>query len=127
MIEYMLDNKQIETGKDFEVKSVSSITVTNKIGQSETNHYIEPKSVLFIRFTKIHPLYMEGHRRQFNKNGIDLVSLMHYIKHHPSYIGAVSSYRFENMISSCYAFDLGTLNINLERSLKVPGEDEQPF
>jgi len=127
MTEYLLDNKLIEAGKDFEVKSVATIKSTNKNGQSEMLNYPEPKVVLFIRFSKIHPLYMEGHRKQFGKNGVDLVSLMHYIKHHPSYIGSVSSYRFEDSISSCFAFDYETLKVNMERSQRIPGQDEMPF
>ena len=127
MTEYLLDNKLIEAGKDFEIKSVATIKATNKNGYTETLNYIEPKMILFIRFSKIHPLYMEGHRKQFGKNGVDLVSLMHYIKHHPSFIGSVSSYRFEDSISSCYAFDYETLKVNLERSQRLPGQDDQPF
>ena len=127
MTEYLLDNKLIEAAKDFEVKSVATIKATNKNGQSETLNYPDPKVVLFIRFSKIHPLYMEGHRKQFGKNGVDLVSLMHYIKHHPSYIGSVSSYRFEDSISSCFAFDYETLKVNLERSQRISGQDEMPF
>ena len=127
MTEYLLDNKLIDSGNDFEVKSVATIRATNKKGITETLNYPEPKLILFIRFSKIHPLYMEGHRKQFGKNGVDLVSLMHYIKHHPSYIGSVSSYRFENSISSCYAFDYETLKVNLERSQRVPGQEDQPF
>jgi len=127
MTEYLLDNKLIESGMDFEIKSVATIKATNKNGYTETLNYIEPKMILFIRFSKIHPLYMEGHRKQFGKNGVDLVSLMHYIKHHPSFIGSVSSYRFEDSISSCYAFDYETLKVNLERSQRLPGQDDQPF
>jgi len=135
MIEYMLDNKMIEPGKDFEVKSISSITFTNKYGQNETHHYIEPKAVLFIRFTKIHPLYMEGHRRQFNKNGIDLVSLMHYIKNQPSYVGYLDSHRFDDTVTSCFAFDYGMMAnvLNLQRFIRGTAPDEskpgndQPF
>ena len=127
MTEYLLDNQMITTGKDFEIKSVASLRVTNKKGVVELLNYPQPKIVLFIRFSKIHPLYMEGHRKQFGKNGVDLVSLMHYIKHHQSYIGAVASYRFEDSVSSCYVFDYEGLNVNLERLQRVPQQEEQPF
>ena len=70
---------------------------------------------------------MEGHRRQFGKNGVDLVSLMHYIKHHPGYVGSLNSYRFSDSVSSCYAFDYDKLIVNLERTPRVPGEEEQEF
>jgi len=127
MTEYLLDNQMITTGKDFEIKSVASLRFTNKKGVVESLNYPQPKIVLFIRFSKIHPLYMEGHRKQFGKNGVDLVSLMHYIKHHQSYIGAVASYRFEDSVSSCYVFDYEGLNVNLERLQRVPQQEEQPF
>jgi DNA primase len=127
MTEYLLDNKMIEAEKDFEIKSVGSIRATNKKGIVESLNYPQPKMVLFIRFSKIHPLYMEGHRRQFGKNGVDLVSLMHYIKHHPSYIGYLNSYRFSDSVSSCFAFDYERLNVNLQRCDRVPGEEDQPF
>ncbi len=127
MTEYLLDNNLIEAGKDFEVKSIATIKVTNKNSQVETLNYPQPKVVLFIRFSRIHPLYMEGHRKQFGKNGVDHISLIHYIKHHPSYIGSVSSYRFEDSVSSCYAFDYEALKVNLQRSQRVTGEEDQPF
>ena len=127
MVEYLLDNKQIEATKDFEVKTVAMLKVTTRDGKGETQTYPEPKMVLFIRFSKIHPLYMEGHRRQFGKNGVDLVSLMHYIKNHSSYIGYVNSYRFEDSVSSCYAFDYEKLRVNLERSQRKEEGEDQPF
>jgi DNA primase len=127
MVEYLLDNKQIEATKDFEVKTVAMLKVTTREGLGETLTYPVPKMVLFIRFSKIHPLYMEGHRRQFGKNGVDLVSLMHYIKNHSSYIGHVSSYRFEDSVSTCYAFDYEDLRVNLERSQRKADGDDQPF
>jgi hypothetical protein len=127
MTEYLLDNKLIEAGKDFEIKSTASFRATDKTGQIQTLNFPAPKVVLFVRFSKIHPMYMEGHRKQFGKNGVEMVSLMHYIKHHPSYIGSVASYRFEDSNSSCYAFDYEILNVNLERTKRIPGEDDQPF
>jgi len=125
--EYLLDNKLIESGKDFEVKSVSALRITTRKGVTSALSYPEPKMVLFIRFSKIHPLYMEGHRKQHGRNGIDLVSLMHYIRHQPSYIGALNSYRFEDSVSSCFAFDYKMLDVNLVRIQRVMGDEEEPF
>jgi DNA primase len=127
MTEYLLDNKMIEAGKDFEIKSTASVRITNKNGVIETLNFPQPKMALFIRFSKIHPLYMEGHRKQYGKNGVDLVSLMHYIKHHQSYLGYSNSFRFSDSISSCYVFDYEILRVNLDRISQDQREDEQPF
>lgn len=123
MTEYLLDNKLIESSKDFEIKSVATLRLINRKGSSEALSFSEPKMVLFMRFSRIHPLYMENHRRQFGKNGVDLVSLMHYIKHHPSYLGYLNSYRFEDSVSSCHAFDYEILNVNLDRTQRMEGEN----
>ena len=115
LVEYLLDNKQIEDGKDFIIKSVSGINVQNVKSFKESLVFQQPKDVLFIRFSKIHPLYLEAHRKQYGKNGVDHTSLVHYIKNHSSYLGYIDSYRFNNSVSSCYVFDYSQLNANLFR------------
>ena len=115
MIEYLLDNKMIEEGKDFIIKNSFGENVVNSRNVQENIRFTTSKDLLFIRFSKIHPMYMEAHRKQFGKNGVDITSLMHYIKHHPSYIGYKDSYRFNHSVSSCYCFDYVGLNTNLYR------------
>jgi len=123
MVEYLLDNRMIEHGKDFIIKTVSGVNVVNNKGIKESKSFLDARTVLFIRFSKIHPLYMEAHRKQFGKNGVDLVSLMHYIKHHAAYLGYIDSYRFDHSVSSCYCFDYTALNANLERLLLDAGSE----
>jgi hypothetical protein len=115
MVEYLLDNKMIEAGKDFVIKGSLGENLVNSRNVKENVMFKTAKEILFIRFSKIHPLYMEAHRKQFGKNGVDLVSLMHYIKHHHSYLGYKDSYRFDHSVSSCYCFDYVALNANLSR------------
>lgn len=121
-MEFMLDNKQIEHGNDFDIKTEYAITVranNDKLVKTftDSNGNAFPQKVLFIRFSKIHPLYLEAHRKQYGVNGVDLVSLLHYVKHHKAYIGYVDSHRFNNSVSSAFAFRFGKdmLNVNLER------------
>ena len=59
---------------------------------------------------------MEAHRKQYGKNGVDMVSMTHYIKHHKAYLGYTDSTRFDTMVTSAYVFDYQKLGITLERT-----------
>ena len=115
MVEYLFENNLISIGQDFKINSTHSLLVTKENGSRIKEEFDTPKMVLHVRFSKIHPMYMEAHRKQFGKNGVDLVSLMHYIKHHKSYLGYMDSFRFETKVSSCYCFDYEALNIGLDK------------
>ena len=52
---------------------------------------------------------------QHSRNGLDLTSLLHYLKHHKAYIGYMPSTRFKDAISSCWCFKYELLNVNLEK------------
>ena len=119
MIQFMFEvrpNPMITTGEDFKIQMVNrSLKIKNKKEQWETiDFYREPKKLIFFRFTKIHPLYMEAHRKQYGKNGVDMVSIIHYIKHHKAFIGYMDSTRFDNSNTSAYVFDYAKLGLSLE-------------
>ena len=65
-------------------------------------------------------MYMEKHRQQTGKNGVELVSILHYLKNHKSYVGTVQAHRFETTNTSAYVFRYGDdwLNVNLDRTIK---------
>jgi hypothetical protein len=117
MMEFLLDQKLISADVDFKISSVMDMEYMNRSEQKVHPTWNNPKSVLFFRLSHSHSLYMEAHRRQYGKNGVDLVSLMHYIKHHQSYLGYKNSVRFKDTISSCYCFDYDILGrqVNLDR------------
>lgn len=128
MIEYLLDNKMIESGVDFIIKGELGIHSEDAKGMDQTVSWQKSKEVLYIRFSKIHPMYLEAHRKQFGKNGIDITSLLHYIKHHHSYLGYKDCFRFRNTVSTCYCFDHALVGANLFR-LNIddpdPGKDKK--
>lgn len=134
-MEFMLDNKQIEMGIDFDIKTDYTITIKDSQGNKTIKEFKNnnndniPAKIIFIRFSKIHPLYLEAHRKQYGVNGVDLVSLLHYVKHHKAYIGYVDSHRFNNSVSSAFAFRYDLLKLNIERfseSEELPGSDNKP-
>jgi len=125
MVEFLLDQKMITEGFDFKISTENDIDCITKNETREKLSFPNPKNILFIRFGKVHPLYMEAHRKQTGQNGVDLVSLMHYIKHHPAYIGRKLSHRFKDGITTCYCFDYDILGrqVNLNRMPEEAGPD----
>lgn len=117
MIEFLLDEGKIQDGVDFKIEVLREIkSVVLKNGATEDINYSDFQETLFLRFGKIHPLYMEAHRRQYGKNGVELVSILHYLKHHKAFVGRVDSTRFSTTNTSAYVFNHKLLlGINLNR------------
>lgn len=114
MVEYMFENLLISRDKDFAIGEYMSISVSYK-GESITKTWDNPVKLLFLRLTNIHPIYLEAHRKQHGKTGIDLTSLTHYIKQSKAYVGESRSYRFETQNTSAFVFLYDKINISLEK------------
>lgn len=141
MVEFMLDAGTIKEGEDFKIDTCNkTIRVKDKNEKyQERNFHEKPVQLLYIRFTKIHPLYLAAHRQQYGKNGVDMVSILHYFKHHRAYIGQIDSTRFTTTNTSAYVFNYEELRVNLIREntqemaapvdFTSPGkpEDDLPF
>lgn len=112
---FLLDNKQIEEGVDFIIKQVSSLKISEGRSGTIDRSWENPINVIYIRLSKIHPLYLELHRKQYGYTGVQITSLLHYLSNHRSYIGNVKNVRFKNTISSAFAFDYERLDVNLTR------------
>ena len=127
MIQFMYETTPppIAEGQDFKIQTFTkSLRLRNKKEQWETMDFgSRPAKLIFFRFSKIHPLYMEAHRKQYGKNGVDLTSMLHYIKHHKAYIGYSDSTRFDTAVTSAYVFDYDLLNISLESQESLPVDD----
>jgi DNA primase len=84
MIQFMLDSKMIASGEDFKIATTQGkpMRMKDKHEKWVEMPFTDPVKLIYFRFSKIHPLYMEAHRKQYGKNGIDMVSMLHYIKYH---------------------------------------------
>lgn len=84
--------------------------------------------MLYMRFSRIHPLYLEYYRRLYNMRGIDQSSLMQYIKADRTlFKGMKDNVRFgDSAPTSCYVFDHHALPIKLQRTTntQLHGVDE---
>lgn len=76
------DDWKVQIGPNFTIKETSGKrrTVQANVSTSER--------ILFIRLEKIFPEYQERHRRQYNRNGLNRASLLHYLRGSDAYIGS---------------------------------------
>ncbi len=127
MVEFMFETNQIKAGEDFVISTYQGkLSIKNKEGREDSRVFNEPKKLLFIRFTKIHPLYLEEFRKQSGRTGVDKVTLLHYFRTHKAFVGQVDSWRFDNQVTSAFVFEYGPkgLDINIERTIV---EETMPF
>lgn len=115
---YLLETGEIYEGFHFRVEERAALHV-KKDGHDKELKFTTPTKLLFIRLTTIHALYMEAHKRQTGKTGINKSSLELYISSSKGYFGQHSSTRFHDKdgsgkVTSCYVFDYQQLNIPLE-------------
>ncbi len=124
---FLLETGEIYEKFHFRIEHVGKISLKNGDKHIDRS-FPEPKKLLFIRLTTIHKLYLEAHRKQTGKTGINLQSLELYIGSSKGYLGKSSSQRFTDRdgmtsVTSCYVFDYGVLNVPLER-LQPEGEKD---
>jgi hypothetical protein len=115
MVAFLVANRQIHAGVDFIISEESSINVykngaTERILLKDGNL----KKVIFVRFTKIHPLYMENFKKQYNQIGLDESSIRHYLENSNAYLGAIRNKKFKGEPTSCVAYDYSLLTDTIE-------------
>jgi len=127
IIAFLYESKQISHYHDFviEPKLSESFNVEGAADRnaSSTRRFDNEKTLLYIRFSKTHPLYQERHQRQRNKPGLDLGALQYYLRQSPGYMGYKRAKKFGNNTYGCYVFDTSELPIEIPVST---GGEEQP-
>lgn len=113
--------------EDILVESRLSETFQNEANRKDRKdslliNFEEEKTVIYIRFTKLHPEYQDRHQRQRNKPGLDLQALKYYLKNSDAYLGQKRSKKFGASAFSCFAFDMEKLGIEIPLSLEI-GEE----
>ncbi len=113
IMEFLLMEYKIRIGEDFKIQQVNSINL--KVDRStEIKNFKQPKKLLFVRFSRIHPLYMEAHRKQHGENGVAETSIKSYMSSNKAFVGLCPATQFEGAKTSAYVFDYEMLGINLE-------------
>lgn len=138
MVEFLVREGRIKEGEDFvfEDKKMLKITVNRK---DEEYHFQETTNVVFMRFSKIIPLYKEAFKRQnaSSASPMDKGSLMHYLTNSKPFVGLVSAIDFsvrdgetkKTTRTSAYAFNydmLQAMGVNLGGASGNTEPDKRP-
>ncbi len=118
----------IKEGEDYVFDQVKTVTIQlNK--QDHLREFDKVTDVVFIRFTKVIPMYREAFKRQNSNTSapMDKGSLMHYLQYSKPFVGAVSHKNFKDgSRTSAHCFDYGMLKamgINLVGDGAPPPSD----
>ena len=124
MIEFLFRDKRINwqnnnyAETDFKIEGLNDVKILMDRTKETLKQFDTPKRLLFMRFTRLHPLYMEMHRKQHGHNGIAMSSLKTYIHGHKAFVGLSKATQFDDGNSSAYVFDYDMLGIGLEYGKK---------
>ena len=116
MIEYLCFNYDIEEGKDFKVKKEISVQRYGAKKKTETLNFHENKKILYIQFKKIHPKYLEAHKKQQGTTGTNASSIQSYMRSNKAFIGVCNAFSFDDKRTTAWMFDYERLNITLEKN-----------
>lgn len=132
-MEFLLEQDMIIDGWDFKIDvrdSVPLIISRSEVGEDGKNTRVktfeEPKKLLYVRMTNIHPLYMNATRQQTGKTGLNSETIATYMKEQESFIGTIKGVVFKmkngnSSTSSAFVFDYDMMNLNLEREVAPVG------
>ncbi len=106
MMSFLIDQGLIEKGKDFDFDKRSEIKLRSLTSEPLVVRFGTLKELLFLRFSRIVPLYQEHFNKQ-NRNSqpLDKGSLLHYLQHTKEYVGSFKNYRFDSAPTTAFVFD----------------------
>ena len=122
IVEFLIANKELAHGSDIIVESANSETfdLDWKGKEKEVRNYKNiNKRLVYINFTKAHPLYLERHERQRKVKGLDLEALKYYLKSANGYQGMKRAKKFGTQTKWCMVFDALELPFEIEDSIVV--------
>lgn len=127
IIEFFLANGEIEHGADVLVEETSSeVFDLDWSGKNKESKDFRPaKRLLYLSFTRSHPLYLERHQRQRSVKGLDLEALKHYLKASGAFEGFKRAKKFNGAPKVCYIFDADKLPFELEDTIAVLAKKKQ--
>lgn len=119
MVSYLIDQKLVEEDIDFlfRHKKLLKIVINREVVERDLG---ETKKLLYMRTSRIIPLYRENFKRQNSTSSspMDKGSLIHYLHHNKAYLGLSKNTKFEKTVSSAHIFDYDMLRdqgVELER------------
>lgn len=128
LVMYMISQNMIREGEDYKVHHSFDVSITVE-GKTQKRTFKENTPILYISMQRVHPLYMDLHRKTHNKNGMDKSSIAHYLTSQKSFVGVLKSFRFNNdRVTSAYLFyhsDLAREGYDFEKHLTDLPDDHE--
>nr|MBP6826275.1 hypothetical protein [Saprospiraceae bacterium] len=108
---------------DLFCETTKKITLDKSDAKSVRIDFDAPKTLLFLRPSRVFAMYMISYRQQHGRNPLPKSTLDFYMKSQPSYIGHCTSKRLPNGgVSSCFVFDYEATGLQLFDYQDKPGE-----
>ena len=124
MLQYLTEINLLKHYEDFMVQELDYVNISKKDKSSECVRFDKRRTVIFLRFEKAHPLYLEYHKRQYSKNALPESSLKYYLRGCDGFIGEVRAKKFgANQTKYCWAFDVDLIGLNIPISVLQPNEE----
>jgi len=122
---FLIEQRSLKHNKDFIIEEDTNVRIKLKNTRKDTavKQFDSVKKILYMRFERTHPLYMEQMRRQ-GKNPFELATLKHYMESHDSFIGEVRSKRIGKFNGQCWAFDLSKLSFDLPLTIEAESDPD---
>lgn len=129
MVSYLIDQQLIAEEVDFlfRHKKLLKIVINREVIERDLG---ETKKLLYMRTSRIIPLYRENFKRQNSTSSspMDKGSLIHYLHHNKAYLGLSKNTKFDKTVSSAHIFDYDLLReqgVELERGFSDPNAGKQ--
>lgn len=124
IVDYLIAKRLIRHNEDIIVEERSSEKFRSETSRKEKRdimlqNFPEPKTLVYVRFTKVHPEYQQQHQQTRKKLGLDLGALQYYLRTSDAYIGNKHGKKFNGKSKSCYVFDAEKLPIELPLTIEV--------
>lgn len=124
-IKFLHEDKKLN-GDDLFCETTKKITLVGKDGKTQRMDFDPPKTLLFLRPSRIFPLYLIAIRQQSGKDGLPKSTLELYLKNQSSYVGYCTSKRLPSgAVSSCMVFDYEATGMRLFDYQDSPDETDE--
>lgn len=124
IVEFMLANFEIRHESDVKIEMRTKEKFRDEEDRSnrkDTKEIIFPeeKKLIYLSFTRVHPMYQERMQRSKRTNGLDLEALKYYLRCSEGYVGEKRAKKFGKTAKPCYVFDVEQLTMDFPLSIEA--------
>lgn len=124
-VKFLHEDKKLNND-DLFCETTKKITLIRADRKTQQMDFDPPKSLLFLRPSRIFPLYLISFRQQYGKDALPKSTLDLYLKNQTSYVGHCTSKRLPSgAVSSCMVFDYEATGLRLFDCQDKPDETDE--